>query len=77
MVTATKELADYVPPIWLNKKGKQQACAHVDFCSDDYSKNLKKALSLGAKLADYQSEGWTVLIDPEGHPFCLYSSNMK
>jgi hypothetical protein len=31
------------------------------------------ALSVGAELADYQpQEGVRVMLDPVGHPFCLY-----
>ncbi len=66
---------DYIPPVWPDKPGEQQQMAHLDFKvrgRDQMARAVEKALALGAMLAQEQySELWTVLIDPEGHPFCL------
>ncbi len=66
--------ADYVQPIWPEKDGKQQQMLHLDFAVDptDQKYWVKQAVSLGARVADEQySEHWTVMLDPEGHPFCI------
>lgn len=66
-----QECSDYKMPVWPNKMNEQQIMLHMDFYSDDVESDVKKALSLGAKLADYQSGDWKVLLDPEGHAFCI------
>lgn len=47
--------------------------AHLDFTVDDLDAAAAELLALGAARPDFQpGEGqWTVLIDPEGHPFCI------
>lgn len=66
-----QETDDYQKPTWPNENGKQQIMVHMDFYSDDVERDVEKALSLGATLADYQSGDWKVLLDPEGHAFCI------
>ena len=63
---------DYVPPVWPEKPGCQQKSVHLDFSVDDMEKGVAHAVACGAKKADMQfAPWWTVMIDPEGHPFCL------
>jgi predicted enzyme related to lactoylglutathione lyase len=47
--------------------------AHLDFTVADLDATTKELLALGATKPDFQpGEGhWTVLADPEGHPFCI------
>ncbi|MEV0383619.1 VOC family protein [Nonomuraea sp. NPDC050643] len=47
--------------------------AHLEFTVPDVEAALKELAGLGATVPDLQPGGddWTVLIDPEGHPFCL------
>lgn len=47
--------------------------AHLDFRTEDREKAIQDLLAAGAKLPDFQPGGaaWTVLTDPEGHPFCV------
>jgi predicted enzyme related to lactoylglutathione lyase len=47
--------------------------AHLDFTAADLDAMTKELLALGATKPDFQpGEGrWTVLADPEGHPFCI------
>jgi hypothetical protein len=47
---------------------------HLDFAvdPDDHQHWVEYAVSCGAKVADQQySKHWTVMLDPEGHPFCI------
>ena len=46
---------------------------HMDFEVRDLEAQVEHALSLGATLAEFQpQEKVRVLLDPVGHPFCLY-----
>jgi Glyoxalase-like domain len=65
---------DYVRPTWPGREGNQQMMLHLDFQVTDLRAETARAISLGAKLCDYQpQEDVRVLIDPAGHPFCLYT----
>ena len=45
----------------------------LDIEVDDLSSAAARALSLGATMADFQpQDDVRVLLDPAGHPFCLY-----
>ena len=66
---------DYVPPVWPWKNGEQQQMAHIDFKVDNLREAEGYALKCGAKKAEIQYfETSTVMFDPEGHPFCLTTS---
>lgn len=68
-----QEATDYVPPVWPARQGKQQMMMHIDVAVDDVGEAVAAALKLGATLADYQpQDDCKVLLDPAGHPFCLY-----
>ncbi|MGW0481748.1 VOC family protein [Nonomuraea sp. NPDC003214] len=47
--------------------------AHPDFQVADVEQAVKELVELGATLPGHQpgGDGWTVLLDPEGHPFCV------
>lgn len=65
---------DYVPPVWPEAEGCQQQMLHLDFAVTPIEHRywVEKAESLGAKVAGMQfSDQWTVMLDPEGHPFCI------
>ena len=69
-----QENPDYKKPIWPSTKTEQQQMIHMDFYvkADEFDAKVKHAISCGAKLAESQlSEGWTVLMDVSGHPFCI------
>lgn len=63
----------YTPPVWPEEPGRQQQMLHLDFSME--KEKLQEwtdfAVSLGAKKADTQYGEWAVMLDPEGHPFCL------
>jgi predicted enzyme related to lactoylglutathione lyase len=62
----------YVPPVWPDKPEAQQQMAHIDFIVEDLENSVEYAVRCGARVAPQQfSEYWTVMFDPEGHPFCL------
>jgi catechol-2,3-dioxygenase len=64
---------DYVPPVWPAAGGSQQMMMHLDVAVDDLDGAVADAVELGATLADFQpQDDVRVLLDPAGHPFCLY-----
>lgn len=46
---------------------------HLDLTAgDELEEPVRRAVALGARRADPQpGTGWTVLLDPAGHPFCI------
>lgn len=63
----------YVRPTWPTRSSQQQMMSHLDLEVDDLEAAVDFALECGAALADFQpQDGVRVLLDPEGHPFCLY-----
>ena len=47
---------------------------HLDFGVDDLEAGVVWAIEIGARLADHQpQEHVRVMLDPEGHPFCLFA----
>jgi catechol 2,3-dioxygenase-like lactoylglutathione lyase family enzyme len=64
---------EYVPPVWPPVEGRQQMMMHLDVEVQDLDAAVTDALELGATLAEFQpQENVRVLLDPVGHPFCLY-----
>lgn len=66
---------DFVRPVWPATPGQQQMMVHLDFEVTDLETAVAHAIELGAELPDQQPQpDVTVLLDPAGHPFCLYTS---
>ncbi|MEU4198007.1 VOC family protein [Kribbella sp. NPDC026611] len=66
--------APWVRPTWPAEAGQQQMMMHLDIEVGDLDAAVAHALDLGATLADFQpQEEVRVLLDPAGHPFCLYT----
>ncbi len=64
----------HVRPAWPAGHGDQHMQLHLDLEVDDLDGGVADALALGATLAAYQPQGDVrVLLDPAGHPFCLYA----
>jgi catechol 2,3-dioxygenase-like lactoylglutathione lyase family enzyme len=64
---------DYEPPVWPAAGGQPRQMMHLDIAVDDVAAAVADALELGATLADFQPQADVrVLLDPAGHPFCLY-----
>ena len=68
----------YKRPVWLGSAQDQQPMVHIDIKVQDRLKAVEYALSLGAILPPEQfcqpdwDVQWTMLLDPAGHPFCLF-----
>ncbi|MEV4897704.1 VOC family protein [Nonomuraea sp. NPDC055795] len=64
-----QRVAGYEVPVW-PLPGHH---VHLDFAVTDLDAAVKDLVALGAGLPDEQPGGgdWTVLTDPEGHPFCV------
>jgi catechol 2,3-dioxygenase-like lactoylglutathione lyase family enzyme len=64
---------EYVRPVWPPADGHQQMMMHLDVEVDDLDAAVADAVALGAESAGHQpQEKVRVLLDPAGHPFCLY-----
>lgn len=62
------------PPIWPSNAFEPPMTAHLDVAVPDLNAGVDGALALGARLADHQpQEDVAVLLDPDGHPFCLFA----
>ena len=65
----------YVAPTWPPVPGGQQMMMHLDIEVDDLDAGVRWAIEAGATLAEHQpQDGVRVMLDPAGHPFCLFSS---
>ena len=63
---------DYSRPSWPTPSVPKQF--HLDLAVDDMAAAEAQCLELGATRPDHQpGDGkWTVLLDPSGHPFCIF-----
>lgn len=66
-----QRVEQYRRPSWPTQDVPQQF--HLDFVVEDLEAAEDAAIRLGATKPDDQPGGdrWRVLLDPEGHPFCL------
>ena len=64
---------EYVEPIWPPSEGAQQMMMHLDVEVTDLGAAVEDAVAAGARLAEHQpQDNVRVMLDPAGHPFCLY-----
>jgi catechol 2,3-dioxygenase-like lactoylglutathione lyase family enzyme len=64
----------YEPPVWPPEPGRQGMQMHIEVEVDDLAAAVEHAVELGATVADHQpQDDVRVMLDPAGHPFCLYS----
>lgn len=65
---------NHVPPTWPAGDGDQQMQMHLDIWVEDLVAGVAWVTKLGARLAEFQpQEDVRVMLDPDGHPFCLFS----
>ena len=65
--------AEYTRPVWPSEPGRQHTTIHLDIAVEDLGAAVTWAIEAGATLAEYQPQKHVrVMIDPAGHPFCLY-----
>lgn len=63
----------HVPPVWPSRPDRQQMQVHLDIGTDDLDAAVAWAIECGATLAEHQpQDDVRVLLDPAGHPFCLF-----
>ena len=63
----------YVPPTWPTVAGEQQMMMHLDIGVADLAEGIAWAVDAGATIADHQpQQDVRVMLDPAGHPFCLF-----
>ena len=61
------------PPAWPPVPGQQQMMLHLDIAAEDVEAAVAWALGAGATLAGHQPrESVRVMLDPAGHPFCIF-----
>lgn len=71
---------DYDPhyrrPVWPGVDGEQASTQHLDLGASDLEAAVRRAVDCGATQAEFQPapDRHRVMIDPEGHPFCLCRS---
>ncbi len=69
---------DFVPAVWPSEPGEQQLQAHLDILVEgtavkDLEAGVEWAENVGATRAAFQpQERVRVMLDPAGHPFCLF-----
>jgi predicted enzyme related to lactoylglutathione lyase len=63
----------YRPPVWPSVAGEQLTMVHLDIGVADVEASIQWAVDQGARVAEHQPQAEvTVMLDPEGHPFCLF-----
>ncbi|MEV6566602.1 VOC family protein [Streptomyces kronopolitis] len=63
----------YRPPVWPDEPGEQQKMLHLDIRVDDLYAAEAYAIAAGARRAGSQpQDDVRVLLDPAGHPLCLF-----
>jgi catechol 2,3-dioxygenase-like lactoylglutathione lyase family enzyme len=63
----------YRAPTWPEHPTGQDKMLHLDIKVDDLESAVDHALASGARLAEYQPQARVrVMLDPAGHPFCLF-----
>lgn len=61
-------------PRWPSEAGVQQMQVHLDFWVADLAAAQEKAQSCGARVAETQfQDDCIVMLDPVGHPFCIFA----
>jgi len=65
--------SEHVPPVWPAHAGDEQMQVHLDIEVDDLAAAVSLATEAGATVAEFQpQDDVRVLLDPAGHPFCLW-----
>ena len=64
------------PPTWPAREGEPTMMMHLDIGVADLDAGVEWATAQGARRADEQpQEGVRVMLDPDGHPFCLFTDD--
>ncbi len=70
--------ANYMPPVWPGARGAPGMQMHLDIEVEDVAAGVAWAEECGATEAPYQPANrdparLRILLDPAGHPFCIWS----
>jgi catechol 2,3-dioxygenase-like lactoylglutathione lyase family enzyme len=64
---------NFVAPVWPSVPGAQLMMLHLDIHVEDLDAAVDWAMQVGARIADFQpQDNVRVMLDPVGHPFCLF-----
>ncbi len=67
-------VTDHVSPVWPAGPDDQQMMMHLDVAVEDLEAGVAWALESGATEAEHQPQkDVRVMLDPAGHPFCLFA----
>jgi hypothetical protein len=71
ILLTTQRVMDHRPPDW--PQGDVPKQLHLELAVTDLDEAEAQAVALGAVKAEHQAapDVWRVLIDPDGHPFCI------
>jgi catechol 2,3-dioxygenase-like lactoylglutathione lyase family enzyme len=69
----------YQPPVWPEQPGAQTKMLHFEILVEDMDAAVAYAVAVGARVAPHQPpdrapDELRVMLDPAGHPFCLYTA---
>ncbi len=63
----------YSRPVWPAEAGQPQMSMHLEIEVDNLDEAVAYAVGVGAEEAGFQPQRTVrVMLDPAGHPFCLY-----
>lgn len=67
----------YEPPVWPERPGAPAKMMHFEVLVDDVDASVRAVLDCGGAEAPHQPPDrdparLRVMLDPAGHPFCLY-----
>lgn len=67
----------FTPPVWPSVPGEPRMLMHLDIGVEDLDAGVAWAVQAGATVAGHQpQQGVRVMLDPSGHPFCLFPDRM-
>ena len=67
----------YVSPVWPRRPGEQTMMMHFEVAVADVQASVDRAVAAGGRVAAWQPPdrdpaALTVMLDPAGHPLCLF-----
>ncbi len=67
----------YEPPVWPEEHGAQAKMMHLEIAVDDLEAAVAHTVAAGGRISPHQPEDrdqdrLRVMLDPAGHPFCLF-----
>jgi catechol 2,3-dioxygenase-like lactoylglutathione lyase family enzyme len=70
----------YQPPVWPEQPGARDKMLHFEIAVSDVNAAVAYAVAAGATVAspqptDRDLDQMRVMLDPAGHPFCLYNDD--